>query len=69
MPAPEVTKRLVARAALRAGGIDALARRIGIKPRLLKRYLAGTEPLPDSLFLRIVDVIEGPQAEPPEKSD
>lgn len=68
MPAPEVTKRLVARAALRAGGMDALARRIGIKPRLLKRYLAGTDPLPDSIFLRIVDVIEGPQA-PPEKPE
>ena len=69
MPAPEVTKQLVARAAHRAGGIDALARRIGIKPRLLKRYLEGTDPLPDWVFLRIVDVIEGPQAEPPKKPE
>jgi len=69
MPAPEVTKRLVARAVLRAGGLEALARKVGVKPRLLKRYLAGTEPLPDALFLRIVDVIEGPAADSPEKPD
>jgi hypothetical protein len=57
MPPPEATKRLLAHAAARLGGVEPLAKHIGISERLMKLYLEGAQPLPDALFLRIVDLI------------
>lgn len=66
MPAPEATRRLLAHAAARLGGMEALAGKLGISPRLMKAYLTGTEPLPDALFLRVVDLISDQWPSPDE---
>jgi hypothetical protein len=69
MPAPEATKRLIEEAAARLGGLDALAKQLGISERLLKLYLSGAQPLPDALFLRIVDLIsDGSGDKPPDSA-
>jgi len=40
------------------GGIDALARALGVSPRQLETWLNGEEPVPTDMFLRAVDLIE-----------
>lgn len=57
MPAPEATKGLLEHAAARLGGVEALAKFLGISAWRIKLYLEGAQPLPDALFLRIVDLI------------
>jgi hypothetical protein len=54
---PESTRRLLEIAATRVGGAGPLAARLGITERQLKLYQTGTRPLPDTLFLRLVDMI------------
>jgi hypothetical protein len=39
------------------GGVEALAAKLDIGPRVLKHYITGNEPVPDSLFLRVIDVV------------
>ena len=58
MHTPESTRKLLEIAATRAGGADRLAAKLGITQRMLKLYQAGTRPLPDTLFLRLVDLLE-----------
>jgi hypothetical protein len=48
------------RAAEQLGGMEALAARLDMSPGALRVYLVGTEPVPQPLFLRIVDVLEPP---------
>ena len=57
MHTPESTRRLLEIAAARAGGAEHLAAALGITERQLKLYQTGTRPLPDTLFLRIVDML------------
>ena len=59
----DVARRALAQAVERAGGMDALAVKIGMTAGALRHYLNGTEPLPDTLFLRIVDVLQPPAGE------
>ena len=48
---------VLARAAAQAGGIAALAAEINVSERVLRQYIEGKEPVPDGLFLKVVDVI------------
>lgn len=64
MHTPESTRRLLELAATRAGSVEQLAATLGITVRQLKLYQTGTRPLPDTLFLRLVDML---QKEPPEE--
>ena len=64
MHTPESTRRLLELAATRAGGLEQLAAALGITERQLKLYQTGTRPLPDTLFLRLVDML---QKDPPEE--
>ena len=57
MSAPEAKRRLLEHAATRLGGVEELAKKLGISERLVNLYLTDAEPLPDSLFLLIVDLI------------
>jgi len=52
-----VYKKLLAHAAVRVGGVDNLAARLGISSRVVSRYLTGKENIPESLFLVLVDLI------------
>ena len=53
----EEAKRFLAQAAARVGGMDALAGKLDIGPHVLEHYLNGQKPVPESLVLRIIDVV------------
>lgn len=57
------TLKLLEAACEIAGGRQALADRLGIGEPLLSRFMNGTRPLPDSLFLRAVDIVLGDRDE------
>lgn len=50
--------RTFARAAELLGSCDALARRLGVAPRKVDRWIGGLEDPPVSMFLAAVDIIE-----------
>jgi hypothetical protein len=52
-----IARRVLARAAVRLGGVEALARRLGIGATLARHYITGSQPVPDVLFLLALDVI------------
>ena len=58
-------RRVLAGAAARAGGVDKLASQLDVSERLLRHYIEGHEPVPDRLFLKVVDVILKQVPEPP----
>jgi hypothetical protein len=47
----------VQRAAALLGGDGALAARLGVTPRLVERWLDGRSAIPESMFLRVVDIL------------
>ena len=57
METTKVTRQLLARAAVRLGGVEALASQLQISQRVLTLYIEGHEAVPDSLLLRVIDVI------------
>lgn len=70
MPTPEATRRLLEQAATRFGGVEQLAKKLGVSQRLMNDYLNGTTPLPDAVFLRLADLIsEWPRPQPPPPKD
>ena len=54
---PKVRQRVLARAAAKLGGVEALAARLQVGRRLLMAHITGGEPIPDALLLRAIDVI------------
>ena len=48
---------VLARAAARAGGVVKLAEELKLSERLLRHYIEGKEPVPDNLYLMVVDVL------------
>jgi hypothetical protein len=59
LDAHDETRKLLAHVANRLGGVEALAARLGISPRVLGAYLSGHELIPDALVLRVVDLVLG----------
>ena len=57
MSTPEARRRLLEQAAARLGGVENLAKKLGVTQRAMKLYLSGAAPLPDALFLRLVDLL------------
>jgi hypothetical protein len=57
MSTPEARRRLLEQAATRLGGADQLAKKLGVTGRAMKLYLDGAAPLPDTLLLRLVDLL------------
>lgn len=53
----KANRQLLARAAVRLGGVDVLASQLHISQRVLTLYIEGHEAVPDSLVLRVIDVI------------
>lgn len=57
---------VLARAAAQAGGVVQLAAELKLSERLLRHYLEGKEPVPDNLYLMVVDVLlKGLPGSPP----
>lgn len=57
MSAPQARRQVLEHAATRFGGAEQLAKKLGIRQRLMKLYLDGATPIPDALFLRLVDLL------------
>jgi hypothetical protein len=57
MATQEEARSFLVHAAVRLGGVEALAAKLDIGPRVLEHYISGNEPVPDSLFLRVIDVV------------
>ena len=52
-----VHKRALQRAIEIAGGADALARQLQVPPNAVRFWLNGSSPLPDDIFLKLVDLL------------
>jgi hypothetical protein len=68
MSTPEARRRLLEQAATRLGGMEQLAKKLGVTHRAMKLYVDGAVPLPDALFLRLVDLLSeqgGSESHPP----
>ena len=61
----EEARRVLATAAVKAGGIPALAAELDMSERVLRHYIEGTDPVPDNLVLKVVDIILKDAPEPP----
>jgi plasmid maintenance system antidote protein VapI len=57
MSTPEARRRLLEQAATRLGGVEQLAKKLGVTRRAMKLYVDGTVPLSDALLLRLVDLL------------
>jgi predicted transcriptional regulator len=57
MSTPDARRHLLEQAATRLGGAEKLAKKLGVSQRALKLYLHGAAPLPDAVFLRLVDLL------------
>jgi DNA-binding transcriptional regulator YdaS (Cro superfamily) len=51
--------RAVAKAVQVLGGEEALAARLGLTPGTIKLLMAGRVPVPQQVFLKVVDIISG----------
>jgi hypothetical protein len=47
----------IVRAAILLGGYGALGARIGVAPGLLERWAEGRSTVPESVFLKVVDIL------------
>lgn len=56
-PSSSTASRLLQAAADLLGGEGPLARRLGIQPTLLVRFMSGQKELPAELLLRTVDIV------------
>jgi hypothetical protein len=56
---------VLARAAAQVGGIEALAAELHLSERILRHYIEGQDPIPDSLVMNVIDVILKQLPEPP----
>ena len=50
-------RRVLARAAVQAGGLPKLAAQLRVSERILRHYSEGHEPIPDNLYLMLVDIL------------
>jgi hypothetical protein len=72
MSTPEARRRLLEQAATRLGGVEQLAKKLGVTQRAMKLYVGGGAPLPDALFLRLVDLLSeqwSSESQPPPGRD
>jgi DNA-binding transcriptional regulator YdaS (Cro superfamily) len=53
----DVSRQILARAAAEVGGVEALASRLGVSPRVVEHYISGHELVPDGLLLQVIDVV------------
>ena len=66
-------RRLLEHAVMLVGGVQQLADKLAISRRLVEHYLSGAGAIPDTLFVRLIDVLvehwrpDGEAAPPPER--
>jgi hypothetical protein len=54
-----IAREVLAKAATKLGGVGVLARQLGVREGVVRRYLDGHQAVPDPVFLRALDLIEG----------
>jgi hypothetical protein len=72
MSTPEARRRLLEQAATRLGGVEQLEKKLGMTRGAMKLYLDGAAAVPDSLFLRLVDLLSeqwSSESQPPPGRD
>jgi hypothetical protein len=72
MSTPEARRRLLEQAATRLGGVEQLAKKLGMTREAMKLYLDGGAAVPDALFLRLVDLLSeqwSSESQPPPAKD
>jgi hypothetical protein len=52
-----VGRSVLQRLERKVGGSNALAERLGVRPTLLRRFLAGTLEVPDAVLVRALDLL------------
>jgi len=52
-----IHKRALQRAVEMTGGADALARQLQVPSTAVRFWLSGSSPLPDDIFLKLVDLL------------
>jgi len=57
VPSNPLYAECIQRAALLLGGYRALGARVGVAPRLLKHWASGKAAAPETVFLKVVDVL------------
>jgi len=57
MDSSVTARRVLARAAVLAGGVSALGERLELTQRRLADCLTGAAPIPDELFLAAIDIV------------
>lgn len=55
--AQDETRKLLAHIAARMGGVETVAAKLNVSPRVLGLYMTGKEPVPDALVIQVVDLI------------
>lgn len=53
----EEARQVLTKAAEQAGGVPQLAEKLDLSERILRHYIDGHEPIPETLYLMVVDVI------------
>lgn len=52
-----VGQEMIARLVDKLGGVEKAARRLGIRPGLVQRFLDGSVQVPDQVMLKAIDVV------------
>lgn len=63
MAAEGAARKLLAHIAVRVGGVEGLASMLEVQPDLLRLYITGAKAVPDSLLLRVVDILLDQEAQ------
>ena len=65
MRSETVAREVLARAAVKVGGVGKLGSQLNLSSRVLSEYVNGRLAVPDALFLRVLDVVleELPESE------
>jgi hypothetical protein len=61
----QVARKVLARAAAKVGGVQALADRLKLNPRVVAHFIEGHESVPDAVLLAAIDVILEDLPNPP----
>ena len=54
---PNLHAQALKRAVQIVGGVDVLAREVGLQVNLLEQYICGASPVPTDLFLKATEII------------
>jgi hypothetical protein len=57
MAGATVGRSVLQRLERKVGGSNALAERLGVRPTLMRRFLAGTLDVPDVVLIRALDLL------------